>query len=358
MRTADFDFALPPELIAQQPTGRRDESRLLTLRRDTGHVAHHRFRDLPSMLQTGDVLVLNNSRVIPARLRGTNALTAGRFEILLLEEIAVNEWWVMLRPGKRARRGTEILLRDANDRPAGVRATVLDTNEEGHRLLRFSGTEDIAHALEQIGEAPLPPYIHRANAAGLSFDKERYQTVFAETPGSVAAPTAGLHFTESLLSDIHERGVQVRFVTLHVGLGTFAPVKAATISAHRMHEERYDLSPETARAIADAKREGRRVVAVGTTTVRVLESVAAEHGGAVEPGAGRTRIFIFPPYEFKVVDALLTNFHLPRSTLLMLVSAFAAPGQTRGRELILSAYAEAIRERYHFFSYGDAMFIE
>jgi S-adenosylmethionine:tRNA ribosyltransferase-isomerase len=357
MRTADFDFLLPPELIAQQPALRRDQSRLLVLRRDSGLVDHKRFRDLPGYLHEGDVLVLNNSRVVPARLRGVNAHTGGQFEVLLIEEIAVNDWWVMLRPGKRARVGTRIAFHDAKKNSTGVGAVVAATNDDGHRQLRFSGTPDIARALDELGEVPLPPYITRKPGSKLEEDTRRYQTVFAGPPGSVAAPTAGLHFTETLLDEIRARGVKVLFLTLHVGLGTFAPVKSETIAAHKMHEERYELSAETAAGVNEAKRFNRRVIAVGTTTARVLESVAAQNGGRLVPGAGRTQIFIYPPCDFKISGALLTNFHLPRSTLLMLVSAFAAPGQTRGRDMIFRAYAEAIRERYRFFSYGDAMLI-
>jgi S-adenosylmethionine:tRNA ribosyltransferase-isomerase len=333
----------------------------LVLHRGSSQVQHRLFRDLPEYLRPGDLLVLNNSRVIPARLRGVDAHTEGQFEVLLLEENAINDWWVMLRPGKRARAGTQIIVRDTRGQPTEVRATVLDKNDEGHRRLRFAGTPNIADLLEVLGEVPLPPYIVRADGSRMEQDHQRYQTVFARPPGSVAAPTAGLHFTESLLAEISARGVQVAFLTLHVGLGTFAPVKAETIAAHTMHEERYELSEETARAVNAAKSAGRRVIAVGTTTLRVLETLAGQAArsspATVAAGAGKTRIFIHPPYDFKIVDALLTNFHLPRSTLLMLVSAFAAPNETRGRDLILSAYATAIRERYRFFSYGDAMLI-
>jgi S-adenosylmethionine:tRNA ribosyltransferase-isomerase len=286
----------------------------------------------------------------------------------LIAENATNDWWVMLRPGKRARVGTQIVLLDAHGQPGTVHATVLDTNNEGHRRLHFAGAPNIADLLDALGEVPLPPYITRLDAGRTEADRQRYQTVFAKAAGSVAAPTAGLHFTESLLDQITARGVQICFLTLHVGLGTFAPVKAETIAAHTMHEECYELGEETARAINEAKAAGRRVIAVGTTTARVLESVAAQAAppsstprgqppATVAPGAGKTRIFIFPPYDFRVADALLTNFHLPRSTLLMLVSAFAAPRSTQGREVILSAYAAAIREHYRFFSYGDAMLL-
>lgn len=357
MLTKDFDFELPPQLIAQHPAARRDDSRLLVLHRDTGKILHQNFRDLEQQFRTGDVLVLNDSRVIPARMRGVNANSGGQFEILLLEENAANDWWVMLRPGKRARVGAEIIFRDANGNPSAIRARVIATNEAGHRRLEFSGVTDIRAVLDALGEIPLPPYITRANPNELGEDKIRYQTVYAAAAGSVAAPTAGLHFTEALLSAIRARGVSVCFVTLHVGLGTFAPVKAENLDDHVMHEERYEVGEETARLVNGAKSEGRRVIAVGTTSVRVLESVAQKNMGRLVPGAGRTRIFIHPPANFQLVDALLTNFHLPRSTLLMLISAFAAPGETRGREIILSAYAEAIRQRYRFFSYGDAMLI-
>ncbi|HOB33718.1 MAG TPA: tRNA preQ1(34) S-adenosylmethionine ribosyltransferase-isomerase QueA, partial [Verrucomicrobiota bacterium] len=342
MRTSDFHFNLPEELIAQSPAPQRDQSRLLVLHRVSGRLDHTSFPDIQAFLRPGDVLVLNDTRVIPARLRGTNPRTGGKFEILLVEENDTNDWWAMMRPGKRARVGTGIAI-TGRDADTGITATVIETNDEGHRRLRFRGTPDIAKALELLGEVPLPPYIHRDTPPG-DADRERYQTVYAHRMGSVAAPTAGLHFTEALLDRIRSQGVQVCFTTLHVGLGTFAPVKTEDLAAHRMHEERYELSPAGAEMITAAKREGRRVIAVGTTSVRVLETLAADPGG-IRPGSGRTSIFIYPPYRFKVVDALLTNFHLPCSTLLMLASAFADPGGLRGRDLILSAYAEAIRAR-------------
>jgi len=357
MQTSDFDFVLPPELIAQRPAVERDLSRLLVLKRGNGQVTHRTFRDLLEYFRPGDVLVLNNSRVIPARLRAVNVQTAGRFEVVLLEENGVNDWWVMLRPGKRARIGTEMTFHDTSGNATHVRAFVIETNSEGHRRLKFSGVPDVLALLESIGEVPLPPYIERANPAELTDDKVRYQTVYAAPPGSVAAPTAGLHFTETLLSEIRALGLQVCFLTLHVGLGTFAPVKSEDISSHVMHEERFELGQEAAQTVNAAKASGGRVFAVGTTTTRVLECVAARNEGKLVAGNGRTRIFIYPPYEFRIVDALLTNFHLPRSTLMMLVSAFAAPGEIRGRELVLSAYEIAIREQYRFFSYGDAMLI-
>lgn len=358
MRTADFSFDLPPELIAQQPAAKRDQSRLLVLHRASRSVEHRQFRDVLEFFRPGDVLVLNNSRVIQARLRGVNAQTSGAFEILLLEENALNDWWAMVRPGKRARIGTQINMQTSQGEPIAISARVTATNPEGHRRLVFAGAKNILEILDTMGEIPLPLYINRASHQVSATDYERYQTVFAQVAGSVAAPTAGLHFTEQLLSEIRARGVAVQFVTLHVGLGTFAPVKAETLIGHTMHEERYEVTTATARAVNEAKATGRRVVAVGTTSVRVLESVAKEKNGRLVAGGGRTKIFIHPPGEFKIVDALLTNFHLPCSTLIMLVSAFASPGDLRGREIILSAYTEAIRERYRFFSYGDAMFVQ
>ena len=355
MQTADFDFVLPPELIAQHPAPKRDESRLLVLHRGENRLEHRRFPDLLEFLRPGDVLVLNNSRVIPARLRGVNAKTGGKFEVLLVEETAPNNWWTMMRPGKNARVGTQIVFPESGGRLGGILATVVETHYEGRRRLQFSGTPDISRELDRLGEVPLPPYIQRHGP--LPGDKDRYQTVFAKTDGSVAAPTAGLHFTPELLEQIRALGVQICFLTLHVGPGTFLPVKTESLAAHKMHEERFELSEETANSINAAKNSGRRIIATGTTTVRVLETVAAQNNGKLAKTAGNTGIFIYPPFSFQVVDALLTNFHLPRSTLLMLVSAFAAPGETHGREMILPAYAEAIRERYRFFSYGDAMLI-
>jgi len=379
VRTADFLFDLPSELIAQFPTPRRDASRLMVMHRDRNRLEHRVFGDVPEYLRPGDVLIFNNSRVINARLRGVNVRTGGAFEILLLEENASNDWWAMLRPGKRARMGTVIQFTEK------ICATVTAINPEGHRRLQFSGTRNLLHELDHLGEIPLPPYIRRpVDAAGrpvvlartpsashpscdpvAALDNERYQTVFASVPGSVAAPTAGLHFTGELLAALRARGVEIHFVTLHVGLGTFAPVKADTVEAHVMHEERYEISEATAQAINQARREQRRIIAVGTTSLRALESSipspprrnGKSHPLEIRPGAHRTRIFIYPPYDFRTVDALITNFHLPGATLLMLVSAFAAPGQTEGREKMLAAYATAIRQRYRFFSYGDAMLL-
>ncbi len=353
---SEFDFSLPPELIAQVPAPQRDQSRLLVVQRSPERLFHRRFPDLLEYLQPGNLLVVNDSKVIPARLRGVNAVGGGEFEILLLEENSVNDWWAMLRPGKRARPDTRIILKNQlKGEPTGIEAHVLDLNHDGHRRLRFSGTPNISEALNRLGAVPLPPYVRRSGSDNLAEDSARYQTVYAARNGSVAAPTAGLHFTLELLEKIRACGIQICFVTLHVGVGTFAPVKTAHLAEHVMHEERFAVSNECAQAINLARQEGRRIVAVGTTSARVLESVAAQHEGQIVAGAGRTRLFIYPPYRFQIASALLTNFHLPRSTLLMLASAFAAPGETRGRELILSAYAEAIAERYRFFSYGDAM---
>lgn len=356
MRTADFHFNLPPELIAQQPAARRDGSRLLVLQRKSGKIEHRRFPDFLEFLNPGDVLVLNNSRVIPTRLRGKNEKTGGQFEMLLLEENSVNDWWAMMRPGKRAQNGTQIRLQEKNGAATKIIATVAAVNDEGHRRLHFSGTDNLAHNLDQLGELPLPPYIERHGE--LPGDRERYQTVFAQPAGSVAAPTAGLHFTPETLEKIRERGVKVCFLTLHVGAGTFLPVKAENVADHKMHAERFEIGMDTVLAVNEAKRNSRRVIAVGTTVLRTLETVARQNAGKLNVHGGKTDIFLFPPAEFQVVDALLTNFHLPESTLLMLVSAFAAPGEKfRGRELILSAYSEAIREHYRFFSYGDAMLV-
>jgi S-adenosylmethionine:tRNA ribosyltransferase-isomerase len=359
MRTDDFRFELPPELIAQQPAAERSESRLLVLHRNENRLEHKRFPDLLHFLRPGDVLVLNDSRVIPARLRGANARTGGKFEMLLLEENAPNDWWAMIRPGKNARIGTEIIIQpsEVSDSGEKLSAFVREKKPEGHYRLQFVGTPDLKERLEKIGEVPLPPYIERKKAEQFSDDKERYQTVYARNKGSVAAPTAGLHFTDKLLNEIRALGVKICFVTLHVGPGTFLPVKAENVSEHIMHEEQFVLNEETVHAVNEAKKNGARVIAAGTTTVRVLETVAAQNAGKLNVHKGKTNIFIFPPYRFQIVDALLTNFHLPYSTLLMLISAFAAPGELRGREMILAAYAEVIRERYRFFSYGDAMLI-
>ncbi len=357
MQVVDFEYLLPDELIAQSPVARRDASRLMVLDRPAGAIRHHQFSDLSHLLVPGDLLVLNNSKVLPARLRAQKKPSGGAFEILLLEEIARNDWWCLLRPAKRAPIGSPISLHFPTGEPAGIEAVVTAKLEDGSRRIRFQGVPDIRLELDRLGEIPLPPYIKRP-LRPTPEDSQRYQTVYASPPGSVAAPTAGLHFTQELLDRLKSSGVTTAEVTLHVGPGTFAPVKEDNLHLHKMHEERYEVSEEAAEAVKRAKSEKRRVIAVGTTSARVLESAASAESGGINSGAGRTRIFIHPPYRFKIVDGLITNFHLPRSTLLMLVSALASPGKLDGRDFILRAYAEAIRERYRFYSYGDAMLIQ
>ena len=325
MLTSDFDYHLPEERIAQEPAP-RGESRLLVLDAE-GPDRHRRVRDLPTLLRPDDLVVLNDTRVIPARLFGRRG--EGKMEVLLVEKLGEREWEALVRPGKRAKPGTGILFE-------GLSAEVIEKREDRYRL-RFS--EPVEPHLDRLGHIPLPPYIHRADEAA---DRERYQTVFARTPGAIAAPTAGLHFSRELLEEL---GTRIARVTLHVGIGTFKPVSAERIEDHRMDRERWEVSEETAEAIRRTRESGGRIVAVGTTVVRTLES----SGG--EAGSGSTDLFITPGYRFRVVDVLLTNFHLPRSTLLMLVSAFA------GRERVLAAYEEAIREGYRFYSYGDAMLV-
>ncbi len=349
MLATDFNFDLPPELIAQHPAPTRDQSRLLVFRRPSGALEHRNFVDLPGFLQAGDLLVLNNSKVIPARLRGFKPNTGGAIELLLLEENAANDWWVMLRPAKRLRPGDTFQINESE-----MRATLLEKNSEGHCHLKFEGVKNILDEARAHGEMPLPPYIQRAPGRSAPEDLERYQTVYAKHDGSVAAPTAGLHFTPEVFQRLHEKQIETAFVTLHVGAGTFAPVKSDRIEDHHMHEERYEIPQETFQKIEATRATGGRIVAIGTTSLRVLESAALNNWN---PGPARTRIFIHPPYNFKIVNALLTNFHLPQSTLLMLVSAFAAPGSLAGREKILHTYHEAIQHRYRFFSYGDAMLI-
>ncbi len=329
----------------------------MVLDRSRRTIDHRTFADIREFLRAGDVLVVNDSKVIPARLHGIREASGGRAELLLLEETAANEWWCMARPGKRLRPGSSMRLLDKDGDAADWTATVHGKNAAGHCHVHFQGGGDLRDVLDSLGHVPLPPYIERLAEDSGTEDVTRYQTVYARAAGSVAAPTAGLHFTPQLLGDLRARGTIICPVTLHVGIGTFAPVKASNINEHVMHSENYEVPEETARLVQSAKREGRRVVAVGTTSVRVLESVAARHDGDVAAGHGTTGIFIHPPRQFLVVDALLTNFHLPQSTLLMLVSAFASPGTVHGREFILHAYAEAVRMRYRFFSYGDAMFL-
>ncbi len=348
MKLSDFDYDLPDRLIAQEPAARRDASRLMTVDRRNGAIAHGAFADLPSLLGAGDLLVLNDTRVVPARLRGVKP-TGGRVEVLLLERAGgtgrepVHR--CLLDASKPARPGTRIAFGE------GLSARVLGRSGEGYEIALESESGDPLEAFYRQGSVPLPPYISRLEddpRAGM--DRERYQTVFADRPGAVAAPTAGLHFTPALLDRISAVGARIARLTLHVGPGTFLPVRVENVEEHAMHAEAYELPPSTADAIRETRRAGGRVVAVGTTVVRTLEA-AAGADGTVRPGSGLCDLFIRPGHEFEVVDAMLTNFHLPRSTLLMLVSAFA------GRERILAAYAEAVREEYRFYSYGDAMFI-
>ncbi len=339
MKTSDFNFELPEELIAQTPLERRDASRLLTLDKRTGETGHWHFYDLPKFLRPGDCLVLNDSRVLPARLIGHRP-TGGVCEVLLLTDRGGDLWECLVRPGRKLRPGAEVRFGDGQ-----LTARVEAELEDGKRLVRFSYRGIFLEVLEQLGRMPLPPYIK----AELQ-DNERYQTVYSKVVGSAAAPTAGLHFTPELLKEIQEMGVKLCYVTLHVGLGTFRPVKAEDIQDHEMHSEFCMIPKETARIINEAKRDGGRCVCVGTTSCRTIESFAAPDG-ALSERSGWTSIFIYPGYRFKVMDALVTNFHLPQSTLIMLVSALA------GRENVLEAYREAVRERYRFFSFGDAMFI-
>lgn len=340
MRVEDFDYDLPQELIAQEPIPNRDQARLLVVHKGEERFEHRKFRDLLGYLVPGDVLVLNNSRVLPARLYARRAWTGGRVETLLLRPLGGDRWEVLVKPGRRAPVGEELVYGDGE-----LRGRVVATTEAGGRIIEFQYQGSFREHLQRLGQIPLPPYIHKKLA-----DPERYQTVYASQEGSVAAPTAGLHFTRDFLRDIAASGVQICYLTLHVGLGTFRPVKTELVEEHKMHSEYYEVTPQVAAAVNAARREGRRVIAVGTTVVRTLESAAAE-AGLLRPGEGWTDLFIYPGYKFKVVDAMVTNFHLPRSTLLMLVSAFA------GRETILAAYREAVRERYRFFSFGDAMLI-
>lgn len=340
MKTRDFDYALPPELIAQTPLERRDASRLLCLDRSTGAFSHHRFYELPDFLNAGDCLILNDSRVLPARLLGRREPGGGACEVLLLVDRGEGAWECIVRPGKRLREGARLTFGDG-----ALTAEVAEVLPDGNRVVRFSYDGIFLEVLERLGKMPLPPYIKEELQ-----DRERYQTVYSRVSGSAAAPTAGLHFTGELLEEIAAKGVGIGYVTLHVGLGTFRPVKEDELEAHEMHSEYCVVSPETAALVNQTKRNGGRVVCVGTTSCRTLEAWAGEDG-ALEPHAGRTDIYIYPGYRFKVMDALVTNFHLPQSTLLMLVSAFA------GRENVLRAYEEAVRERYRFFSFGDAMFI-
>lgn len=340
MNVSEFNFELPQELIAQDPLEDRSASRLLALDKETGKTMHKHFKDLKSFLKKGDCLVLNDTKVIPARLYGVREETGARIEVLLLKRKENDVWETLVKPGKKARPGTVISFGDGL-----LKGTVTDVVEEGNRLIQFSYEGIFEEILDRLGQMPLPPYItHELK------DKTRYQTVYAKHDGSAAAPTAGLHFTNELLREIEEMGVIIAHVTLHVGLGTFRPVKVENVLEHHMHSEFYMVEEEEARRINDVKKAGGRVICVGTTSCRTLESAAGEDG-AVKAGSGWTDIFIYPGYRFKVLDGLVTNFHLPESTLVMLVSALA------GREHVLNAYKEAIEERYRFFSFGDAMLV-
>lgn len=353
--TSEYDYNLPEELIAQYPAERREGSRLLVVDRKTGDIFHRQFTDIIEYLCPGDLVVLNNSKVIPARLRGANVRTGGAIEVLLIEQNSVNDWWAMLKPGRRARTGAQIHFFDRNHQKNQITATVVEINQEGFRRLKFNNTADILNELDRLGEPPIPPYIQRA--PDFSIDPVRYQTVFAKVPGSVAAPTAGLHFSNQVIEKLGSKGIDIAYVTLHVGVGTFAPIKAQRIEDHKMHNEQFEISDETAEKINTAKALGKRILCVGTTSIRSVESAALKCGERLKPMRGKTGLFIYPPYNFRIADMLLTNFHLPRSTLLILVSAFASPGKTDGKALIFKAYNEAIKERYRFYSYGDAMLI-
>jgi S-adenosylmethionine:tRNA ribosyltransferase-isomerase len=339
---SEFDYALPPELIAQEPLPERDASRLMVVDRGRGTLEHRAFRDLPDLLDPRDLLVVNRSRVIPARLLGRRA-SGGGAEILLVRDLGDDRWQALVRPGRHLRPGQKVSIDD--DLSVVVESEALA--EDGRRRVRLlSRRRDVAAALERSGHVPLPPYVRRPDRPQ---DRERYQTVYAREPGSVAAPTAGLHFSPALLDRLRARGVATAEIVLHVGPGTFRPVTAERVEDHRVPAEPFTIPPETARAVAEARARGGRVIAVGTTAARTLEGAA--RAGAVAAGAGETDLVIVPGFAFQVVDALVTNFHLPRSSLLLLAAAFA------GRERILAAYAEAVRERYRFYSYGDGMFI-
>ena len=370
MKTSDFNYDLPEELIAQDPLLDRSSSRLMHLDRKTGKVTHGSFRDVASFLEPGDTLVINDTKVIPARLYGVREGSLGKVEILLLVRKSADTWETLVKPGKKCRIGSRILFGspDGTAEKAPLIGEVVDILEEGNRLIKFTYEGIFEEVLDSLGEMPLPPYIHHKLE-----DKTRYNTVYAKYEGSAAAPTAGLHFTEELLKEIKEMGVNIAHVTLHVGLGTFRPVKSDNVEEHHMHSEFYMVSKETAELINETKRKGHRVICVGTTSCRTIESAAERADGGVtekavpetdacagtaEPGtyvlrekSGWTDIFIYPGYEFKLMDGLITNFHLPESTLIMLVSAFA------GRKHVLKAYEEAVRERYRFFSFGDAMIV-
>ncbi len=336
-----FDFHLPEELIAQTPLEQRDASRLMVLNKETGSVKHHMFHDLLDYVQEGDCLVLNDTRVLPARLFGTKEDTGANIEVLLLKQTQGDTWETLVKPAKRVKEGTVISFGDGR-----LTAVCKETSDQGGRLLEFNYDGIFYEVLEQLGEMPLPPYIKERLD-----DQERYQTVFAREQGSAAAPTAGLHFTEEMLEQLKEKGVHIAFLTLHVGLGTFRPVSVDDLEEHDMHSEFYQVSEGTAALLNSVREKGGRIISVGTTSTRTLETIATEHNGKFVASSGWTNIFIFPGYEFKAIDGMITNFHLPKSTLIMLVSALA------GRENVISAYEQAVAEKYRFFSFGDAMLI-
>ena len=340
MKTKDFYYELPQELIAQHPIEHRAESRLLILNKNTGEIEHRHFKDIINYLNKGDTLVLNDTRVLPARLFGNREEKEEKIEFLLLKRLSDNIWETLVKPGKKAKIGGKIEFGNGL-----LKGDIIDIGEDGTRIIRFQFEGIFEEILDRLGEMPLPPYITERLE-----DKERYQTVYAKHPGSAAAPTAGLHFTKELLETIKNKGIEIVYLTLHVGLGTFRPVKVDDINNHHMHSEYYQLSKEAADIINKNKKDGGRIISVGTTSIRTLETIADENG-MVREASGWTDIFIYPGYNFKLVDALITNFHLPESTLMMLVSAFST------REIIMNAYKVAVDERYRFFSFGDAMFI-
>lgn len=341
MNIEDFDFHLPEELIAQTPLKDRTASRLLVLDRETKEIGHRHFSDITGYLKKGDCLVLNDTRVLPARLYGIKQDTGAKIEVLLLHQEEQDSWEVLTKPARKVKEGTELIFGDGK-----LKAVCTGTKEHGGRMLKFSYEGIFYEVLDQLGEMPLPPYIKEQLP-----EKERYQTVFAREQGSAAAPTAGLHFTTELLKEIEAMGVTIAFITLHVGLGTFRPVSVDDVETHEMHSEFYQMNEETAGILNRTKVEGGRIISVGTTSTRTLETIARDNDGTFKASRGWTDIFIYPPYEFKAIDGLITNFHLPKSTLIMLVSALA------DRESILNAYETAVKERYRFFSFGDAMLI-
>ncbi|NLB23724.1 MAG: tRNA preQ1(34) S-adenosylmethionine ribosyltransferase-isomerase QueA [Clostridium sp.] len=341
LKVKDFNYDLPEELIAQHPLTQRDASKLMLINKETGEIEHKIFKDLPHLIEKGDLLVLNDTRVLPARLLGVREETGGHVELLLLRRVDLNTWETLAKPGKSARPGRIFSFGNGT-----LRGEIIEVKEDGNRLVRFHYDGVFEEILDKLGEMPLPPYIHEKLE-----DKERYQTVYSKEEGSAAAPTAGLHFTPELLDELRGKGAETAFITLHVGLGTFRPVKVEKIDDHLMHSEYYSIDETTAQVIEKARQAGRRIISVGTTTTRTLETVMRDRG-KIESCSGWTDIFIYPGFEFKIVDSLITNFHLPESTLIMLVSALLGHGAT------MAAYEEAVKEKYRFFSFGDSMFIK